>query len=408
MRDIGECLMNYKYNVSIILVNYNGRRYIDTLFESLCNLKHSDFSYEVVFVDNASDDDSVGYLISCHYEERLNLHIVENKENLGFAGGNNVGVQVCNGEYIAFLNNDTKVTESWLQNLYHFMINHSDAVMVNSKLLFFYDFLSINFETKDNIFMEKEVYINGDKYLIDNKFCTNMLYEENHLVCFGHTEIHLPLLEGEKDYEFIFKLKQPLKKDEAISMGSSKVSKEGLTEVKILVSVKKVKQEKYPLVQNAGSGINETFDGYDIGFCKKDCEEFRRPYEINNGCGASILMKREDFIKSGMFDKRFFMYYEDTDLSYRIKKVTGGKIWFCPNSVVRHIHTGSSTEWSPFFTYQVYRNKLLFIFKNISKREFFKYYKIHKKQGIAENNPYKIRGTKDVIKIILGFRNVSF
>lgn len=119
------------------------------------------------------------------------------------------------------------------------------------------------------------------------------------------------------------------------------------------------------------------------------------------------MMKKEDFVNCGKFDDRFFMYYEDTDLSYRIKK-NGGKILFCPDSIVRHIHTGSSTEWSPFFTYQVYRNKLLFVYKNGSKRKFLKYYRDHKKQGINENNPYKLKGTRDALKIILGFKNVKF
>lgn len=399
--------MDCKYDISVILVNYNGKKYIDALFESLCELVHDDFEFEVVFEDNASSDGSVEYLKEKKYSEKLNLKIVESNKNLGFAGGNNLGVDACEGKYVVLLNNDTKVDKLWLQNLYHFMLEHPEAVMVNSKLLFFYDFLPITFETKDKILMDKKIIINNQEYLIDNKFCTNLLYEESRLVCFGHTEINVPLQQGETDYKVKIKLQEPMVEGDSILFGSQKVTKVGATEVEILVSADIISAEKYALVQNAGSGVNDTFDGFDIGFAKRDCDEYNRSYEINNGCGASIMMRKEDFIKCGKFDERFFMYYEDTDLSYRIKK-NGGKILFCPNSIVRHIHTGSSTEWSPFFTYQVYRNKLLFVYKNISKRQFLKYYKIHKQQGVAENNPYKIKGTKDALKIIFGLRNVMF
>ena len=399
--------MDYKYDISVILVNYNGKKYIDALFDSLCNLVHDDFNFEVVFEDNASSDGSIEYLKGKGYSEKLNLKIVESNQNLGFAGGNNLGVDACEGKYIVLLNNDTKVDAMWLQNLYHFMLDHPEAVMVNSKLLFFYDFLPITFETRDKILIDKTIKINNQEYLIDNKFCTNLLYEETRLVCFGHTEIHIPLQQDVTDYEIKIKLQQPMAEGDSVLFGSEKISQIGAIEVTINIGADKVASEKYALVQNAGSGVNETHDGYDIGFAKKDCEEYQKTYEINNGCGASIMMRKEDFVKCGKFDERFFMYYEDTDLSYRIKK-RGGKILFCPDSIVRHIHTGSSTEWSPFFTYQVYRNKLLFVYKNISKLQFIKYYKIHREQGLAENNPYKIKGTKDALKIILGRKNIKF
>ncbi len=399
--------MSYKYDVSVILVNYNGKKYIDALFDSLCELVHDDFSFEVVFEDNASTDDSIKYLKEKKYADKLNLKIVESDKNLGFAGGNNLGVDACEGRYIVLLNNDTKVDKYWLQNLYHFMLEHPEAVMVNSKLLFFYDFLPITFKTQDKVLTDKTIEINGEEYIIDNKFCTNLLYEENRLVCFGHSEINIPLKQGVADYEVKVKLQQPMAETDSILFGSSIISMPGATEVEINISSEAVANEKYALVQNAGSGVNDTFDGFDIGFAKKDSEEYNKSYEINNGCGASIMMKKEDFIKCGKFDEKFFMYYEDTDLSYRIKK-NGGKILFCPDSIVRHIHTGSSTEWSPFFTYQVYRNKLLFVYKNISKKQFLRYYKIHKAQGVNENNPYKLKGTKDAVKVILGFKNVRF
>ncbi len=73
------------------------------------------------------------------------------------------------------------------------------------------------------------------------------------------------------------------------------------------------------MIQNAGSGFDDVYNGYDIGFCKPDGEEYSKTYELTNGCGASIIMRKKDFDACGGFDEQFFMYYEDTDLSFRMK-----------------------------------------------------------------------------------------
>ena len=397
--------MSYKYNVSIILVNYNGKKYIDCLFESLKKMKKGNLKFEVVFVDNASSDGSVDYLKSKEYDKHMDIRIVETGANLGFAGGNNAGVKACEGEYIILLNNDTAVTEDWLVNLYDFMKNNKDCCMANSKLLFFYDFIKITFATSDKILLKKDITINGEKYHIDNKFCKNLLYEDERLVCFGHSEISIPLINGYASQELCFDVIEASKNSQIKCEGVSMDIQDGEYILKLDEDL--VTDKRFSIVQNAGSGVNENYDGYDLGFGEIDSDKFDEAYEINNGCGASIIMKKQDFVDCGMFDERFFMYYEDTDLSYRIK-ASGKKIMYCPNSVVRHIHTGSSTEWSPFFIYHVYRNKLLFIYKNISKGKFRKFYFKQLLSSYRAKNEMMIKGTKDAKRIIKGEENIHY
>ena len=118
-------------------------------------------------------------------------------------------------------------------------------------------------------------------------------------------------------------------------------------------------------------------------------------------------MKKQDFLDCGGFDDRFFMYYEDTDLSYRLKSM-GKKIMYCPTAIVRHIHTGSSTEWSDFFLYHVYRNKLLFVWKDVSRGQFFKYYLRQMADGLKNHSIPRIKGTNDALKIVMGFKNIHY
>jgi hypothetical protein len=250
------------------------------------------------------------------------------------------------------------------------------------------------------VIIDRNILINGSDYKIDNKFCKNVLCQEKEVVCFGHSEIYIPLLDGKTTYAFNISVKEA---DDGSTVKLCGESFNTDKTINIEFDIKKIEDNKVTLIQNAGSGINENYDGYDIGFCDIDGDKYNKPYEINNGCGASIIMLKEDFIKCGKFDERFFMYYEDTDLSYRIKKLNK-KIMYCPTSIVRHIHTGSSTEWSPFFIYHVYRNKLLFIKNNVSTGKYFKYFLKQCKQAIKERSKIKLRGTFASLKVICGFK----
>lgn len=392
--------MSTTYNVSVVVINYNSKKYLDNLFDSLVKLKHSDFTFEVVVVDNASTDDSIEYLKSKEYDKQIPINIVMSDVNRGFAGGNNFGVKHAKGEYVVFLNNDTAVDEMWLEELYHFIKNKKDCVIANSKLLFFYDFIQFNFKTTDKIELDRNVLINEKTHYADGKFITNALCEDKKLVCFGHTEVRLPLLDKSGEHTFTFDAKLWNTETDAIIVGGKEYEANDKGVVEIKLSAEEVDKLRMTLIQNAGSGIDDIYNGYDIGFCKEDGEEFNKEYEINNGCGAAIIMSREKFLSVGGFDEQFFMYYEDTDLSYRMK-ADGGKIYYCPTAIVRHIHTGSSTEWSPFFCYHVYRNKLLFLYKNYGKKLFMKWYRKMRYEAFRNRDANKKRGCKDAYRIAI-------
>jgi len=362
--------MNYKYNVSVIVVNFNGKKYIKPLFDSLIQQRCTDFTFEIIFVDNASTDDSLDFLSTNYSFANNNISIIKNKKNLGFAGGNNIGVLASRGEYVVFLNNDTRVNEDWLNTLYHFILSNQDYGMVNSKILFYYDFIPLDFYTTDRIILDKTMHINDKTYVIDNKFCKNILYQDD-LVCFGNSRIYIPLLDGSTGYRIRINCKDVFGVNASLKLCDIKKEIETKMIIDYTIGHKNIEEDAVTLVQNAGSGITKRFEGYDIGFCEENDDRYSESYELQSGCGAGIILSKRDFIACGMFDKQFFMYYEDTDLSFRIRKA-GKKIMFCPDAIVRHIHTGSSKEWSPFFRYYVNRNRLLFIYKNISKITYLK------------------------------------
>ncbi|MEL4304535.1 glycosyltransferase family 2 protein [Methanococcoides sp. LMO-2] len=103
-------MMNNPY-VSIIIVNWNGLRYLEKCFNSVKNQNYQ--NYEIVFVDNASTDGSVDF-IKENYPDTV---IINNNKNLGFAEANNIGVQKSKGEYLFLLNNDAWVEKNTIQEL---------------------------------------------------------------------------------------------------------------------------------------------------------------------------------------------------------------------------------------------------------------------------------------------------
>jgi len=89
-----------KDKISIITINYNG---IKDTCELIDTLPLEDRTIEVIVVDNASKEDEAT-LIEQQYPQ---VKVIRSTENLGFAGGNNLGIQAAHGKYIFFLNNDT-------------------------------------------------------------------------------------------------------------------------------------------------------------------------------------------------------------------------------------------------------------------------------------------------------------
>lgn len=106
--------MNESY-VSIVLINFNGT---DDTIECIKSLESQRYkNFEVIVIDNASRTDEFVKLKKQIASSDLKIRLIRMNKNMGFAGGNNEGVKYSNGEYIAFLNNDTVVDENWLSGL---------------------------------------------------------------------------------------------------------------------------------------------------------------------------------------------------------------------------------------------------------------------------------------------------
>ena len=117
--------------VSVIVLNYNGKQHLADCFDSIARTTYPHL--EVIMVDNASNDDSVEFVRN----QYPFVKIVRNAKNLGFAEGNNVGVRIAKGEYVAFLNNDTRVDPEWISELVQTIEKDPTIAACATKMLMF-------------------------------------------------------------------------------------------------------------------------------------------------------------------------------------------------------------------------------------------------------------------------------
>jgi GT2 family glycosyltransferase len=123
-----------QYKVFIIILNWNGKE--DTL-ECLDSVQSVDYpNYDTVVVDNGSSDESVKSI----RKEFLEVKVIETGKNLGFAGGNNVGIRYALGngaDYILILNNDTIVDPQLLKAFIKVALQIHRPVILSPKIYYF-------------------------------------------------------------------------------------------------------------------------------------------------------------------------------------------------------------------------------------------------------------------------------
>ncbi len=112
-------------DISVIIVNYNTKLLTDKAITSILQQTY-DVTYEIIVVDNNSNDGSVSYLKS----KFPDVTIIPSEENLGFGKANNLGLKISKGRYILYLNSDTFFVNNALAYFCSFMDNSSDKIGV--------------------------------------------------------------------------------------------------------------------------------------------------------------------------------------------------------------------------------------------------------------------------------------
>jgi len=407
-------------SVTLITVNFNGKRFLNNLFKSIEGLNYPKNKISTIMVDNGSTDGSQEFVgMSFPWVKTIRL-----EKNLGYAGGNNAGICAAESKYAALINNDCTVEKDWLLCLVKRAEELSQKGIktgaISSKVLFYYSYMpvviivengtveisGINIEGYGKKNLECNNLPNpGDKNPSYNNMTskTDVLKSIKYLSgcscagtgsagsgplwqLSGYALTGFPVTDAGNDMAismdirhtsgssvvnfYIKKLKENINSGKTpdlyncdelvpvaqIKAGSSKKN------VKIIIG-RDMYVSKNDMINSCGLEVNKSFYARDRGSNSFDLGQYAESDEVFAPCGSSLIINREMLDDTGVFEKSFFTYYEDVDLFWRAR-LRGWKVFYEPGSVARHLHCGTGVEWSYSFTYHVLRNRLLTIFKN--------------------------------------------
>jgi len=367
--------------VSVVVVNYNGEAYLRALLPTLFAQTHP--RVEIVVVDNASTDGSLGFLS----ELEGRVRVIRSRRNLGFAGGNNLGVRSSDGVYVALLNSDTVVEPDWLQQLVVAIESDSRVAAVGSKITFLRPFLRFTLQcvapagaagrvepdAQCELRIDETTRIEGCGYhkpLFGGGFGPRR-NEGGRVVRYlsGRSELSLPF-DGEGDRVLRVVAATAGACPEArlrVELGGHAVGEArlggGFTELSFSLPGEDVSRYGRYVINNAGSFLDARGVAGDRGIFEPDEGQYDSVEDVQALCGCAMLVRRSAFEAVGGFDPAFFMYFEDVDLCWRLRR-RGHRLLYQPGAVVRHVHAGTSTEGSPLFVLCTGRNRLLMLTKN--------------------------------------------
>ncbi len=378
--------------VSVIIVNYNGAYYLRNSLDALRAQTYPAERFEVIVSDNGSNDGSLE-LLQTNYPW---VGILDNQRNLGFASGNNIAIKQARGQYLAFLNNDTAAAASWLEELVAVAESNPRVGMATGRLQLFYSQLEVRLESEtttppnDGRTLGVQVFdvdtgaFRGVVQYLEGFHGRERSASDYFRWTKGEALLGVPVPSGTGPIKVRMKLaasrpgNAPVRVRvlvQGCSFAEWEISGSRPVEFETVLP-ETLRRFAKPLVQNAGSIIFRNGAGRDRGafvregqvFYEIDENQYNRLEEVFAGCGANLLLRKTMLDDVGLLDDDFFMYYEDTDLSWRAR-LRGWQILYAPQAIVRHIHCGTSEEWSPFFVYHADRNRLAMLFKNASPRQ---------------------------------------
>jgi GT2 family glycosyltransferase len=237
--------------VSIVVVNWNGQRFLEDCLSSLCRQTYT--KREIILVDNGSTDSSILYV----KENFPDVKIIELRDNTGFTGGNAAGLKASDGEFVALVNNDTRADDRWLENLV-----------------------------------------------------------------------------------------QPMRQDARVGICASKLLFDGGAQI-----------------NSAADGLTTAAVGFNRGLgAQSGLYDYSQL--VFGACGAAVLYRRKMLDEIGFLDEDFFLYDEDTDLSFRAH-LAGWRCVYVPTAVLEHKSNATSIRLSAVHVYYHTRNLEFVWIKNM-------------------------------------------
>jgi GT2 family glycosyltransferase len=346
------------------------------VLKALGHLLATDYSgddLEIVCVDNGSTDGSAELI-----EQLLpQVAVRYNGSNFGFPGNNSALKDLEGFDYVALVNSDAFVQHDWLRPLVDVLESDRGLGAACPKILLNPQFVEVSVrtgfdgsgfdDTRGGGVMIRSLRRDGDEVFVDcNMGATGYGREADEAGVFEWTKavstVRIPVdssVGGTLRVSLL--LQAPTQRTVRLDGGL------GVMECTVGPDPKwfdlDVRGETFDVINNVGSVVLGDGYGVDGGWLERDRGQFDDMTEVFAWCGGAVLLRSAYLRDVGLFDERFFLYYEDTDLSWR-GGLRGWRYMTVPSSRVRHVHAASSVEASEVFAFYTERNRLLMLLKN--------------------------------------------
>ena len=340
--------------VRVVVLNWNAADLTARCLRSVLSTRHHPDRLEVVVVDNGSVDGSLAQL----RRDFPIVRIIENGANLGFAEGCNRALRDLDDvDYVALVNNDAVVEPGWLAPLLDVMDAQSDVGAACPKILL------------ETPLVDVQVSAAGGAPPSVDRVTVDGLDVSARCVRFRGQpgRLGVPVGPAEDSAAVQLSFVGPASSIEVAAAGST-VARVGEAEVAAVVRFELAGPGTIR-VNSLGLGLTEYSEGLELGYGEPDPGPTdAEARDVLGFSGGGVLLRTAALRQVGVFDPLWFAYYEDLDLSWRLRRA-GWRIVCVPTSVVRHLQHGAGGPRSAFFQLANTRNWLLTVLRNGGLRE---------------------------------------
>jgi GT2 family glycosyltransferase len=361
--------------IRLVVLNFNGGELVVRCVEHLERLDWPADRVEIVVVDNASSDGS-----DVQLERRPRVRLIRSERNAGFPA-NNLGLRELAGiDYVGLVNNDAFAEPGYLRPLVDALEGDHGLGAACPKILLAPRFVDLRLgvpthrvrnDDRDLGLRLSGLEVDGRDRWREAVFADGWHYPElgpdGHELRWSAAEalLRVPVGSGGDAPKARLLVTADRRAVAWVTAGADKVPVD-VSETPAWVDVP-LAGERYDVVNNVGSVLVAGGWAGDRGFLEPDTGHYDEPQDVFAWCGAGVLFRVDYLVDVGLFDERFFMYYEDTDMAWR-GRARGWRYRYVPDAVLRHVHAATSVEGSSLFHHFVERNRLVMLTKNAPRR----------------------------------------
>ena len=313
---------------TVVIVTWNGAHLLGACLDSLRAQSLDKESIRAIVVDNASTDETDELLLSYPW-----VRVVRSPVNLGFAGGATLGLQDVHTPYAVVLNNDAQPEPDWLESLLAGFAD--DVAAVTSKVLLQPRYVPL--DVGDSL---------GDVAMIDSVAVDGRDVTEQVVARPSDPAAALlvPVPDGHRATVTV--CGNGAKQELVVTGDAGRVD----------------------VINSVGGMLTASGHGADCGYLEVDGGQYDQDADVFAVCGAAAGFRTDIARELGWFDPWFFAYYEDLDLSWRLRRA-GWHIRYVAAARVRHRHAATSRVGSDLFLFHNRRNRLATLARNATAGE---------------------------------------